>query len=120
DSSGVGAAWVYVRDGGGNWTQQAKLTASNQIGSSSASTGFGNAVGISTDGNTAVVGNPSDNSDIGAVWIFTRSGSTWSQGAKLIAGDSVLAGTTPTIRQGYAVAMSGDGLTVAVGGPGDN
>src|SRR5581483_3108045 len=42
-------------------------------------------VAISQDGNTAVIGGPSDNNGAGAVWVFTRSGTTWSQqGTKLV------------------------------------
>ena len=40
---------------------------------------------LSSDGNTLAVGGYGDDSDIGATWIFTRSGSTWTQqGSKLV------------------------------------
>jgi hypothetical protein len=46
---------------------------------------------LSGDGNTAMVGGPGDNygnpsvGDIGAVWVFTRSGGVWTQqGSKLV------------------------------------
>jgi len=107
DSNDIGAAWVFVRDNG-NWTKQAKLIATDQIGAGQYFDGFGMSVAISANGKTAVIGNPSDNSDAGAAWIFTRSGSTWSQGNKLVG---------PAARQGYAVAISGDGSTVIVGAP---
>ena len=42
---------------------------------------------LSADGNTALIGGPGDNSYVGAAWVFTRSGSTWTQqGAKLTGG----------------------------------
>ncbi len=42
-------------------------------------------VALSGDGNTALVGGPGDNDDVGAVWVFTRSGTTWTQqGPKLV------------------------------------
>ena len=43
-------------------------------------------VAISADGNTVLVGGSVDNAgDIGAAWVFTRSGSTWTQqGPKLV------------------------------------
>ena len=45
---------------------------------------FGYDVALSADGNTALIGGPSDNSDRGAAWVFTRSGATWTQqGGKL-------------------------------------
>jgi hypothetical protein len=42
-------------------------------------------VGLSSDGNTLAVGGDRDNSNIGATWIFTRSGGIWTQqGSKLV------------------------------------
>ena len=39
---------------------------------------------LSADGNTALIGGPGDNGWVGAAWVFTRSGSTWTQqGSKL-------------------------------------
>src|SRR5437588_847920 len=80
-SNGVGAAWVFTRSGQ-TWTQQgAKLTASNGVGDQ----GFGKSVALSSDGNTALIGSPFD---VGAAWVFTRSGQTWTQqGANLTASD---------------------------------
>ena len=74
-------------------------------------------VALSSDGNTAIVGGPGDNSQTGAVWIFTRSGGVWSQqGDKLVGvGNSGL-----TTQQGMSVAISGDGNTAIVGGPANN
>jgi hypothetical protein len=76
----------------------------------------GQSVAVSADGNTAVVGAPSDNSNIGGVWIFTRNGSTWTQqGSKLVG-----TGAVGSAKQGFSVAISADGNTVAVGGNLDN
>jgi hypothetical protein len=50
----------------------------------------GSAVALSADGNTAIVGGLSDNSDIGAASVYTRSNGVWSQqGNKLVANDAV-------------------------------
>jgi hypothetical protein len=76
----------------------------------------GTSVAVSANGNTAVIGAPSDNSDRGAVWVFTRTGSNWSSsGVKLVG-----TGAIGTARQGTSVAVSADGNTIAVGAPGDN
>jgi hypothetical protein len=108
----AGAVYVFNRSGG-VWTQQAYLKASN-TGSGDQ---FGQAVAIS--GDTIAVGawledspnasNPSDNSNLGsgAVYIFTRSGSTWSQQAFLKASN---AGTFDGF--GFSVSLSGDTLAV--------
>jgi hypothetical protein len=62
------------------------------------------------------VGGWSDNNKIGAAWVFTRSGGVWiQQGKKLVGTDAV-----GSARQGMSVALSADGNTVIVGGPGDN
>jgi hypothetical protein len=39
----------------------------------------GTSVALSGDGNTAIVGGPSDNSNTGAVWVYIRSGGVWTQ-----------------------------------------
>ena len=80
DNGEVGAAWVFTRSGS-TWTQQgAKLTGSGEIGAGA----FGDSVALSADGNTALIGGYRDNEGVGAAWVFTRSGSTWTQqGAKL-------------------------------------
>lgn len=72
-------------------------------------------VGISTDGNTAVVGGYGVNSQTGSGWIYTRSNSTWTKAASLVGSNSV-----GPAQQGDAVAISADGLTAAVGGYNDN
>ena len=80
DDSGRGAAWVFTRSAG-VWSQQgAKLTGAG----ASEHAQFGEAVALSGDGNTALVGGRHDESNTGAAWVFTRSGSTWAeQGEKL-------------------------------------
>ena len=70
---------------------------------------------LSADGNTAIIGQPWDDGGIGAAWIWTRSGGTWTQGPKLIG-----SGATGNASQGHSVALSADGNTALVGGSGDN
>jgi len=79
----VGAAYVFTHSGN-SWHQQAKLTADDGV----AKDEFGGKVALS--GNTAVIGaifhdDKGDNS--GSVYVFTRSGTTWSQQVKLTAAD---------------------------------
>ncbi len=114
DSSYVGATWVFTRSGG-TWTQQgSKLVGSGGVGSYVSQ---GSGVALSGDGNTLAVGGPSDSSGVGAVWVFTQSGGTWTQeGSKLVGSG----GVGSYVSQGQAVALSGDGNTLAVGGYADN
>jgi hypothetical protein len=118
----AGAAWVFARTGA-NWAQQGpKLTGGgsgeckggNQFANSGAE--FGKSVALSADGNTALIGGPRESSCAGAVWVFTRSGSTWKQqGSKLTGGAEIGGG-----RFGYTVALSSDGNTALIGGHDDN
>jgi hypothetical protein len=111
DDANAGAAWVYTRSGG-IWTLQAKLFGSGAT--VNASQGF--SVALSADGNTAIVGGIGDNTNAGAVWIFIRNGSVWSQqGNKLVGTDAV-----GNAQQGVAVSLSADGNTAIVGGNRDN
>nr|WP_162143083.1 FG-GAP-like repeat-containing protein [Pedobacter glucosidilyticus] len=112
DNSNVGAAWVYTRSGS-TWSQQGnKLVGTGAVGA--AQQGF--SVSISADGNTAIVGGRNDNSNVGAAWIYTRSGSTWSQqGSKLVG-----TGAVGAAQQGFSVSISADGNTAIVGGRNDN
>jgi hypothetical protein len=104
-----GSVYVFTRTGA-TWTQQAKLTAPD----SAAGDHFGTAVAI--DGDTLVVGAYGDDdkgTNSGSVYVFTRTGGTWTQQAKLTAADGAA-----TDRFGYAVAIDGD--TVVVGAPYDD
>jgi uncharacterized repeat protein (TIGR01451 family) len=72
-------------------------------------------VALSADGNTAIIGGPTDDAGVGATWIFTRSGGSWTQqGLKLMASD-----TDGIAYQGAAVSLSADGNTAIIGGLGD-
>ena len=106
-----GAAWVFTRSGS-TWKQQGpRLTGSG--GSFSA---FGASVALSSDGNTAIVGGAAG-TEGEEVWVFTRSGSTWTQqGPKL----AVSSAPCPDGRSGGQtvggdVAISADGNTALVG-----
>ena len=126
DSSG--AVYVYSRSGT-RWTQQAYIKASNP-GSDDQ---FGFAVTLSGDGNTLAVsapyedsvatginGNQDDNSmaNSGAVYIFSRNGSTWSQQAYVKASNTGEKDEGDEF--GYSVALSSDGNTLAVGAIGED
>ncbi len=113
DNGNAGAAWAFTRSAS-TWSQQGeKLTGTGGVGGEGE---FGTSVALSGDGNTALVGGPRDNSDVGAAWVFTRSSSTWAQQGPKLTG----AGETGQGRFGVSVALSADGNTALVGGPRDN
>jgi hypothetical protein len=112
---GSGAAYVFVRTGT-TWTQQAYLKASNTesndfFGRAVAVSGDTVVVGIwSEDSNaTGVNGDPTDNSatNSGAVCVFVRSGTNWTQQAYLKASNAEASDIF-----GSSVAVSGDTLVV--------
>lgn len=102
---GIGGAWIWTRSGT-TWTQQAgPLVGSGYTGSSS----MQGRISLSADGNTLAVGAQGDNNQNGAVWVWTRSGSSWSQQA----GPITVA--TSFDKLGISTALSADGNTMAVG-----
>ncbi len=105
NNSSTGAAYIYTGSGS-SWTQQAKLSATG------GATGddFGTRVSISPDATTVLIGAPGDNSDLGAAYIFTGSGSSWEQQAKLIGDNSV----DEDFAQ-WSMAISPDGKTAFIG-----
>ena len=112
DDNGEGAAWVFTRSGS-TWTQQgAKLTAG-----SGAELGAG--VALSADGDTALLGGPNASDGTGAAWVFTRSGTTWTQQGEALTGSGEVHDETP-IAFGTGVALSAKGTTALIGGPGDD
>jgi hypothetical protein len=110
-----GAAWVFTRAAGA-WSQEgAKLVGGGAVGDASQ----GTAVALSGDGNTALIGGPTDNlasnGHVGAAWVFARAAGVWAQQGGKLAGT----GAVGAAFQGAAVALSGDGNTAIVGAPGD-
>ena len=103
--SAVGSAYVFRRSGG-TWSQEAKLTPSDGASFDN----FGAQVTLA-DEDTAIVGAFTHDAlglpDAGAVYVFTRSGGSWSQTAKITASDAAQADSF-----GNAVEASGDVLLV--------
>ena len=92
-----GAAWVWTRSAG-MWTQQgAKLVGTGAIGGAHQ----GISVSLSSDGNKAIVGGDEDSDAAGAVWVWTRSGSAWTQQGTPLVGT----GAEGNARQGFSVSL---------------
>jgi len=128
----AGAAYVFTRTGA-NWSQQAYIKASNPgrapVAGNPDDWGdgdqFGFSIALSADGNTLAVGAVSEDSrassinntqfqnddsanTAGAVYVFTRTGSTWSQQAYIKASNADAGDVF-----GYSVALSADGNDLA-------
>ncbi|WP_108812117.1 FG-GAP repeat protein [Sphingorhabdus sp. Alg231-15] len=105
----AGAAYIFSRNET-TWQQQAKLTASD----GAANDTLGGNVAIS--GETAVagaIGHDQNGDNSGAAYVFTRSGTTWSQQMKLTAADGAEGDAF-----GQSIALSGD--TLVIGAPHDD
>ena len=101
----AGAVYVFSRSGS-DWSQQAYIKADK----TEINDYFGSSVSLSNDGDTLAVG-----SGIYAVWpvyskavyLFSRSGSEWSQEASI---ETINSGSE--VYEGTTVSLSGDGNTV--------
>lgn len=125
----IGNVTIYVRSGD-TWTQQTIISPtwtgysiySNITGEYATyyyGPEIGTALALSSDGNILAIGARKDNSTgtnspVGRVWIYTRSGSTWSLQTSLVPDDAL---NSPNF--GFSLSMTPDGTTLAIGGPGD-
>jgi hypothetical protein len=105
----TGAAYVFVRTGE-TWSQESRLAPTDAIGNDQ----FGAAVAV--DGDTlaiGAIGTGLDSYNEGAVYVYARSGQTWSQQARLRSDNP-----GPGNEFGFSLALSND--TLAVGSPYDD
>ena len=86
---------------------------------------FGWSVALSADGETALIGAPSEDGGLGGAWVYTRSGSSWTRSARLLpAGETNAAELGWMGRAGRSsefgrfVALSAGGETAMVGSRG--
>lgn len=128
-----GAVYVFTQKNGA-WTQQAYIKGSNP----GQSYRFGHHISLSQDGNTMAVsshfeasdakgvfngdgGNQNDKSipQAGAVYVFTRTGTAWTQQAYIKASNTGEKGTLDKPDEGdqfgFSIALSADGNTLVAG-----
>lgn len=129
----AGVVHIFQRSNG-QWIAQQRLLANTGDNGDE----FGNALELSADGNTLVVGAPGEDSTArgvngnqadnstdssGAAYVFVRSGNQWQQQAYLKASNTPTA-EVPSIgfddRFGRAVSISADGRTIVVGATGED
>ncbi|MCP4494933.1 MAG: integrin [Gammaproteobacteria bacterium] len=119
-----GAVYVFTRSGV-DWVQQAYIKASN----TDTLDFFGGSISLSADGDTLAIAASFESSDAigingdednneanrsGAVYVFTRTNSTWSQQAYVKASN-----TESDDKFGTSISISGDGNSLAVGARGE-
>ena len=110
DNGQDGSGSVYLYSGSGtNWTKIKKLTASD----AAAGDNFGSSVAFSKDGNVLAIGAEDDDdngvSGSGSVYLYSGSGTNWTEIKKLTAYDAAAGDNF-----GSSVAFSNNGL-LAIG-----
>ena len=128
DSSYKGSVYLFEKTGG-NWSQLLKIS-DNSGGAGqldidlTRNVSFGAAAALSPDGTVLAVGANGDHNQRGAVYLFNKSGGSWSQSLKMSdndGGDGEL--DVPldfSDNFGSTVAFSGEGSLLAVGAAGDD
>lgn len=105
-NNGTGAAFVFS-ERSGTWAQIAKLVGAGAKHGDEE----GISVAISANASTIVVTAPFSRSDVGAAYVFTRSGSTYKEAQKLTIKTSGIA------LLGFDAAVSSRGSTIMLGAP---
>ena len=117
DNGGSGRAFWFARSGE-TWSQ----LSSSGVGTGAVGNArFGSSVAMSSNGSVALIGgnedgNTGNSNKVGAAWLLTRSGNTWSQSSGKLTGG----GEVGPAEFGYAAALSSDGNTALIGGHHDN
>ncbi|WP_138431776.1 choice-of-anchor B family protein [Fodinibius saliphilus] len=100
-----GAAYVFEKGNGSNWKEVARIALSD----TTAGGGFGNSIALQN--NHAFIGAPGENEDMGAVYVFQKTGEgAWTQQAHI---------TNPDTSKGvsFGSALSVDGTRLLIGAP---
>jgi len=104
DTTDVGSAYVFVRNKGELWEEQAKLLPHDGEGGDQ----FGYAVAL--DGNTLVITalyDADNGEESGSAYVFIYNGQSWEEQAKILPLDGA-----PMARFGRAAALKGDTIVV--------
>jgi len=108
--AGRDAIFIWTRSGT-TWSQQAEIipTSPNSVGGGEHAAR--SSVTISGDGDTIVFGDPGES----AIYVYTRSGSTWSQQQKITPTETIGTSSGEISRWGQSITLSTDGNIFAVG-----
>jgi choice-of-anchor B domain-containing protein len=102
-NDGSGAAYLFQKSGSGNWSQVSEFMAPNDTVESA----LGSSVMLS--GNYAFVGAPDHADGLGAVLVYSRSNSEWSEMAAIVNPD--------TAGSNFGSSLAMDGMNLVVGAP---
>ncbi|MBY0243905.1 MAG: putative Ig domain-containing protein, partial [Sphingobacteriaceae bacterium] len=110
-NANIGAAYLFTTTNWTTWNFDVKL----QDLTDTSDARQGNAVALSADGKTAIVGGSGANGNTGAVWIYKHNGTNWTTIPKVKLQDNTGYGSNSA--QGSSVALSSDGKVALVGAP---
>ena len=110
------AGSAYIFTGSGNsWVQTAKITGNDTQGGDN----FGQSVSLNSIGNVALIGAPFEDPNVvnnaGAAYIFTGSGNSWVQTAKITGNDAAIDDNF-----GYSVCLNSGGNVALIGANGED
>lgn len=109
--TGKGAVYVYTKNNG-MWEQEAKIAPNDLLANDHA----GYAVAVSGDGNRIVFSAPDHDTagvaSTGAIYVYVKNNSTWSQEYKYSPSTNVVLG--------WSVSINYDGTKIIAGGPYDD
>lgn len=115
-SSSRGYVYTYDWDGAA-WVQRGTYLSAYDAGTSDE---FGYACALSEDGTYLAVGAPFWDGaialDQGAVYVYTRNGTSWDSVKRITASETAGDGTLSN-KFGWSCSLSSDGMTMAVGCP---
>ncbi len=113
-----GAVYIYVRDQG-HWSQQAKLFASDAVQDTRLGgyDYYDRTITLNDDGTVMAVATNPNSLGKGAVYVFVRNGTIWTEQQKLTLPIALLPATQTctTDSFGRSLALSGDGQALIVG-----
>ncbi len=102
----TGAAYIFIRNGSGTWTQQQKLVPAD-VGHNDY---FGFAVSLSGSGDVALISAKGKNSNSGAAYTFSRSNGSWTQQQEITEQNA-----QPNDEFGISLALNRDGNIALIG-----
>lgn len=118
NTMGFGKVFIYTRSGS-TWTEQASVTASD----GAAADNFGWHISMNGAGDRLLVYSKYDDdtyTSSGSIYVYTRSGSTWTQAAKLVKGDPTTSGFYYDYWGKCTINEAGDTFVTHGHGPGDS
>jgi len=111
DNNENGAIWVFKWNGNSFQQLGTKLVGVNNLGGAT----LGTSVSASGNGQVIASGGPQDGSfGIGAVWVWTFNGTSYTNNIKLLG-----TGLSSTPNLGQSVSLSSDGSYLVAGAPAD-